>query len=795
MFISLLVLVIAAIPLLFGARPDTAASPAVQQLAQQIGLASPDRNDAAEPAAVDSLMRDKRYWRAARLMRQQLARAGQARPADILLASRAEAGWGGWQRVSALLEGRGWLSGEAGGEGWFWLGRAREEAGSREQAVQAYSRYLEGGDARSNPNRRTVAELRRGLLLLRAGRLDEGTAGLAAARDYSPEAARWLDLLSADALAERGDTARVRTLVRDFDGGMLERRGKRTHVRAYLRAGNAAGARALALRYASQISGDATRAALTLDAARAALSLGDRDAAREGLRAALALSPNSAAGQAAARELAELGGLTAGDRLAIARNLDRQGSNASAAAQYRAWLASGAGTAAERQRARLDLGRALFDQGEYAAAEKELRKLADAPAATAASAMYLAARAEYRRGQRSSAMNSFARVAERYPKTDGAANALFLVADLSHDDGDTAKAQRLYREVADHFRGHNRTGLSLMRLGGIAFQRGDLDKAAAVYDEYRSSYPQGVNWMQATYWSGRAHEAQGDSATARSRYRAAVGREAMSYYALLSADRLGTKFWPMQLAESPAADPAAQARIDRWVRGVDLLRDAGLYDEAEAEVNRFIAATGDDPRLLYPLAETLNERGYTTDGIPIGWKLNQRAAEPNLRLLRILYPFPYRPMIVAEARERGLDPFRVAAMIRQESMFKARIASGAGARGLMQIMPETGRLLARSNDIENWDTELLYHPEINVHLGTQYLAEQMQAYDGFLPYVFSAYNAGPHRVERWKKTFPERGDLELFTERIPYEETREYVKILTRNTALYEALYGESAAK
>jgi soluble lytic murein transglycosylase len=194
--------------------------------------------------------------------------------------------------------------------------------------------------------------------------------------------------------------------------------------------------------------------------------------------------------------------------------------------------------------------------------------------------------------------------------------------------------------------------------------------------------------------------------------------------------------------------------------------------------------------MLYPLAERLIERGYTVHGTRMGTRMREAAGGWNPRLLRIVYPFPYRAMIAAEAKERGLDPFLVAALIRQESTFKARIASGVGAMGLMQIMPATGRRLAYAADIRQWDPEILYNPEINVHMGVRYLADQVRAYRGSLPSVFSAYNAGPARVERWKR-FPEYRDEELFTERIPYEETRDYVRILTRNIAIYRGLYGE----
>ncbi|HWK88578.1 MAG TPA: lytic transglycosylase domain-containing protein, partial [Longimicrobium sp.] len=214
----------------------------------------------------------------------------------------------------------------------------------------------------------------------------------------------------------------------------------------------------------------------------------------------------------------------------------------------------------------------------------------------------------------------------------------------------------------------------------------------------------------------------------------------------------------------------------------------GLDAEARAEVERRVKEAGENRALLYPLAESINERGYTSQGIRIALALQERGEPVGARFLRILYPLPYRGIIEGEARLRGLDPAQVAAMIRQESWFNATAVSGPGARGLMQVMPETGRILAAGAGIRRWDAELLFNPEINVALGTRYLADQMAAYGGRLPYVFSAYNAGPHRVERWRR-LPEARDLELFTERIPYQETRDYVKILTRNAALYRGLY------
>jgi soluble lytic murein transglycosylase len=111
----------------------------------------------------------------------------------------------------------------------------------------------------------------------------------------------------------------------------------------------------------------------------------------------------------------------------------------------------------------------------------------------------------------------------------------------------------------------------------------------------------------------------------------------------------------------------------------------------------------------------------------------------------------------------------------------------------MQVMPNTGKALARTAGIDRFGVELLERPEINLHLGVQYVAELMERYGSRITSVLAAYNAGPHRVSRWSN-FPEYRDEELFAERIPFAETRDYVKVVQQNARIYAALYGDSAA-
>jgi soluble lytic murein transglycosylase len=183
------------------------------------------------------------------------------------------------------------------------------------------------------------------------------------------------------------------------------------------------------------------------------------------------------------------------------------------------------------------------------------------------------------------------------------------------------------------------------------------------------------------------------------------------------------------------------------------------------------------------------EAGWTVEGINLGWELREAGAPWDRRLLRLVFPFPYREMIVREAAEWGLDPLLVASLIRQESAFKRDIRSSAGAVGLMQVMPGTGAELARRLGPARFREDHLEVPEVNLHLGAAFYRDMSRRYDGELTLVLSAYNAGPARANRWRR-YPEVGDPPRFTERIPIEETRGYVKNVRRNLAIYRILYG-----
>jgi soluble lytic murein transglycosylase len=729
------------------------------------------------PAQAEAFLATDRPWRAARVMRSYAERTRNVHPEHRVLAARAEAGWEAWPAVRALLDGVPALDTYDDGVGLYLLARARDATGDAAGAVAAYRSFLAlSAPAGEMEDERAAARLRLGFALARQGQ------ATAAARELQVAAARvggasvWLDLLHAGSLAQRGDTAAVREAVSRFDSGLTGLRAWRTRIAAARHAGDLAAARSLANDARAWASTTGTRAEFMLAAARAALDMGDRGAGRSALRAVIDLDAAGPSARAAA-ELLGTGEMTAAEHLAVARVNRAQGLHEESLDGYRRWLAAGQGSPAERRTVVMEYANALFYAERYDEVGTALR-----PIGGQGSARQLQARAEAHRGNIDEAVRLYL--------ASGGVHGLFLAASTRHDDNDAPRARELYRRLLSQYPRSSQAGLTMMRLAGMAFLEENYGEAARIWDQYRARFPRGEYALQSTYWAGRARLEAGDSTAAIPLFQSVMQRARDSYYALLASRHLAVPFWPLPMGPTPADDPAAAQRVAGWLQGLDLLRAAGFPDEASAEADRIVASAGRDPATLYALAEALVERGYSQRAIRIAIDL-QRSEQLNRRLLRILYPFPYRTLVTEEARGRELDPFIAAALIRQESMFEARITSHVGARGLMQIMPATGRKLADASGVEPWDAELLYHPEINVHLGTRYLAQHSASYDGALPPIFSAYNAGAHRVEWWSK-WPEYGRDDLFTERIPFAETRGYVKILTRNHALYRGLYGEA---
>ncbi len=169
------------------------------------------------------------------------------------------------------------------------------------------------------------------------------------------------------------------------------------------------------------------------------------------------------------------------------------------------------------------------------------------------------------------------------------------------------------------------------------------------------------------------------------------------------------------------------------------------------------------------------------------WHISQAGDRLPAALWHVLFPLEHAEALAAKAQANGLDPALVAGLICQESTFSADALSPVGARGLMQIMPGTGRTIAKELGVR-YVARDLYDPAVNLQFGAHYLATLLQRYGGRIERALAAYNAGPHRVDAWTAATPDV-PADEFIEEIPFSETRHYVATVLANQAQYRRLY------
>jgi soluble lytic murein transglycosylase len=722
---------------------------------------------------------DGRPWDAWNTLRPHVAAAPEeAPPGVVLMAARAAAGWQGWAEVRGLLRGRTWLEEVGGAEGLFLLGQAEEAGGNWKRAADAYRGYARAADA----SERGAGYARLGQVLLRDGQRAQAGAAFARAAAQPGSVGDWYRALAAEA----GHAVAAAEAPEGAAGAARLR-----HARAEVRElGPDAAAELLAREARALAEVDPTAAAgLELTRARVLTGAGRGAEAREALRRAAAEPRVDAATRvdAAAALARAVASRTPEEELARASAYEAGGRPGLAAKALRGAIQAGA---PDDPQLRLRIGRLLLDARDYGPARTALvDAAARLDAENAPEAELLAARALLGAGKRDDGITALKKVAERFPGTAAAAGAWYFLGDAS-STRELAIAN--YRRAAAVRVGpHARE--ALFRAGDRALGNRDPALAAQLWEEYATRYPTGTQTAEVAYSAGVYHERAGRGDRAAALYRSTLAADPVSYYAVRAADRLGTDVLADALRdpvpwEGLASDPAAAAAA---LRRLDALERAGLEGPWAEELASQLRRLDRRQLALLTLAEGVRDRGHTVDGIRIGWRLlEERGGRWDVRLLRVVFPFPFRTVLTDAAEQAKVDPYLLAGLVRQESSFDPHARSRVGATGLGQIMPPTGRWLAKSAGVEDFEVRHLAVPEINARMSASYLRDQLRRYRGKRDLALAAYNAGPSNADRWKSELGYGRDVDAFRDRIPFPETREYVKVVLRNAEVYRRLYG-----
>ena len=714
-------------------------------------------------------------WRATWMLAPVVSSPQRRTPEAVLLSATAASHWSGWDEVHRLLEPAAWLDDEFDGRGRALLARAALERNADTVAASHAARAVNRA-----PNRHEQGER----LVIRARALDRIDSLEPAANAYG-RAAKDLPLI--------GDWLRYRQGIVTTD--VVKRNRLLDSIRLPAALPRLAAARADGwLRAADTVRAVAAYDSLGSSAtvnrlrlARAPEGSEARRTLRADLMRAIETRRGSAAARAAVATLDEgFSPRSATEELAIARALATGGPASRSARGYALAFRAGLGD----DRDRFDHGRQLAAMGDYEEAATQFARVR-APVDLAAQAAYQRGRALVRAGRVSDGRTVLrALLRDHARETDPAATALFLLGDLATDEGRDAAARDAFRSVVSNHPTARLAPASGFRAAIIALADGQYRTAALELDSLASLYPSSSEANASRYWAGRAWAAAGDSATGLERWRAATARDRDGYYGSRASARLGQKPW----VPAPAEDRfVAVPAVDSAIARAALLNQLGMDREAGWELDAVSAIDDSSAERLLAVANALRSGGHASRGIRMASRARARGAAADARTWRLLYPVVLEPTLAAEARAHAVDPAFAAALIRQESMFTPTATSGAGARGLMQVMPSLGRTLARARGFPVWDPVLLYQPDVNLQLGMVHL-EDLLARQEDPAHVLAAYNAGASRVIRWKDKAG-AADPEIFTDRIPYVETRDYVRIVLRNEELYRALYSWRSAE
>ena len=317
-----------------------------------------------------------------------------------------------------------------------------------------------------------------------------------------------------------------------------------------------------------------------------------------------------------------------------------------------------------------------------------------------------------------------------------------------------------------------------------------LRASAAAFQRQASLYGDVAVRRRATYWAARSLEALGRDVAARSLYASLVTTAVPDLYARWAGGRLGVPVSAALPLEAPLPAsrhllrPDAGSLPSRELLAVGLASLAEDAADAEGSSDPFFLASCAAERYEFRRATALLKARWPELGTP------DEGALP-LAVRRAYYPFRQEALIVREAAENGLSPALVYGVIRQESLFQTTARSGAGATGLMQVMPGTGRYLLRQENRRGRPD--LKDPEVNVKLGARYLAMMLREFDGDRVAALAGYNAGPGRPRRWRRQAPGLADDE-FLEAMPLLEPRDYVKRVLFFEAAYAVLHGVPVA-
>ncbi|CAI2718295.1 lytic transglycosylase domain-containing protein [Nitrospina watsonii] len=405
------------------------------------------------------------------------------------------------------------------------------------------------------------------------------------------------------------------------------------------------------------------------------------------------------------------------------------------------------------------------------------------------------------------AARAYAMILEEHPlEVESCHMALYFLGRIHEDLGDHERALEHYRRLLDQYNYGDYVRSAEFKIPWIHRLRGNLELAEQEFQsildqfdpksaEYENDLLNAYSFVAAShYWLAQTKAALNKMDERDMELRKLVELHPLSFYSMLARVELNMN--SLSFVQKEPAPPDSQARQPglgemgrKHLKRAEKLIAIGLLQKGLHELSQVTHGHESAEFMNHLIQLFLNAGGYQRS-ISLSWTLSRRNNHDSvpLNLIETLFPAAYLEKAKTEAAPYKLDPYLVLALMRQESAFNPNAHSSADAMGLMQLIPQTAKRVARSLGEPAPGSDDLKSPALNIKLGVKYLNHLLEMFGDNPVFALAAYNAGPGKVRQWIQIRSSLKDIE-FIESIPYNETRNYVKKVLRNYVIYKKLY------
>jgi soluble lytic murein transglycosylase-like protein/TolA-binding protein len=449
------------------------------------------------------------------------------------------------------------------------------------------------------------------------------------------------------------------------------------------------------------------------------------------------------------------------------------------------------------EKARYYLIRIYYLDGEYAAALYGFMNiLEDLKNKTLAAKLQLEiARCHLNLSHREKAIKTYLDYADKYTRRRIASEALWKAAWIYEELGDLINALDLYKILGEKWPRSFFVNESRFREGFTYYRLGDFNQALTIFQAISRSGWSDLHKDRAVYWIAKSYRRLGREAEARALEIDLGARLFSTYYSakcywLHRADIDSALHITQRITVQSDTLVANHLNYTEYIKALRVRRllgnTYGLKELAMLSIRPESLSMWLELADIYKKMEAYHEVFRIYDFINYHYFSEFEILDKPF-LLNKLYPLWYSREIGKYCAQRSIEEFIILAIVRQESIFNREAKSSADAYGLMQIIPSTATSLASDLSLPFSDPQILFQAEYNINLGTLYVQQLLKLYNGQMELMLAAYNAGPHRVERWNALSYSK-EIDQFVENIEYNQTRNYVRYVMRNYWVYQIL-------